>query len=328
MDVSTLNIQQLVLAATDHFDEVALEIFRYQAENNLIYKDYLAALQVAPLTINHVLEIPFLPISFFKSHHVMSGNWIAENTFTSSGTTGDQTSKHPVKNTNDYILHCREIFESQFGDLTEYCILGLLPSYLERSGSGLISMVEGFMGISDHPLNGYFLYDHQNLFNRLTQLENQAQKTLLIGVTFGLLDFATAFRLPLKHTIVMETGGMKGRGRELTREEVHNILKMSFDLSAIHSEYGMTELSSQAYSDGHGIYRPSRGMRVLVRETTDPLSCHTQGAGGLNIVDIANVHTCSFIATEDLGQVHSDGRFEVLGRFDQSEARGCNLMVL
>jgi hypothetical protein len=189
-------------------------------------------------------------------------------------------------------------------------------------------MVEGFMARSRHSDQGYYLYNYEELAKRLTHLESLGQKTLLIGVTFGLIDFAAACPMPLKHTIVMETGGMKGRQKELTREEVHARLSNAFGIPLIHSEYGMTELSSQAYSSGQGIYTPSSGMRVLVRETTDPLSCSYQGSGGLNIIDLANLHTCSFIATEDLGKIYSDGRFEVLGRFDQSDARGCNLMVV
>jgi phenylacetate-coenzyme A ligase PaaK-like adenylate-forming protein len=328
MDIATLNIQQIVHYSSTHFNEIVFDVFHYQAQNNVIYKDYIAALGVVPKEIQEMTKIPFLPISFFKSHDVRSGLWHEEATFSSSGTTGTATSKHAVKSVAQYVNHTIALFESQYGSLKEYCILGLLPSYLERSGSGLITMVEGFMHYSQHPKNGYFLYDHQALSERLIELEASGQKTLLIGVTFALLDFAEAFPQPLKSTIVMETGGMKGRGRELTRDEVHNKLQTAFSLSQIHSEYGMTELSSQAYSKGNGLYSTGLGLNVLVRETTDPLSCYKYGSGGLNIIDLANLHTCSFIATEDLGKIHPNGQFEVLGRFDQSDARGCNLMVV
>ncbi len=328
MDIATLNIQQIVDHSTSRFDDVVHEVFQYQARHNVIYKDYLQALRVRPDEVKDYTKIPFLPISFFKTHDVRSGSWSAETTFTSSGTTGATTSQHAVRSKADYVDHTIRLFESIYGQVSEYCILGLLPSYLERSGSGLITMVEGFMERSKHPQNGYFLYDHQALADRLLALEAVGQKTLLIGVTFGLLDFAENFAIPLHSTLVMETGGMKGRGREMTREEVHRALEKAFEISSVHSEYGMTELSSQAYSVGQGIYLPGQGIRVLVRDTTDPLSCFEYGSGGLNIIDLANAHTCSFIATEDLGKVHPDGRFEVLGRFDQSDARGCNLMVI
>lgn len=327
MDIATLNIQQIVHASDAHFDAIALKVFHYQAQNNALYKDYLDALGVVPHHVNHITKIPFLPISFFKTHDVRCGHWVAETTFTSSGTTGTNTSHHPVRSIEDYVHHAIALFENHYGSISNYCILGLLPSYLERTGSGLITMVEGFMKRSGHPDNGYFLYDHRALADRLLDLEHRSQKTLLIGVTFGLLDFASEFPTPLSTTVVMETGGMKGRGRELTRDEVHGILKKAFGLEHIHSEYGMTELSSQAYSKGQGLYTPGQGMKVLVRETTDPLSCLPHGSGGLNIIDLANAHTCSFIATEDLGKVYPDGQFEVLGRFDQSDARGCNLLL-
>jgi hypothetical protein len=328
MNIATLNIQQIVERAKHAFDETALEVFRYQAAGNPIYRDYLSALGIATADVRQLVDIPFLPISFFKTHAVQTGSWEPEAYFTSSGTTGASSSRHAVPSLASYLQHCEAIFEQAYGPLQSHCVLALLPSYLERSGSGLVTMVEGFMARSRHSNQGYYLYNYEELAKRLTHLESLGQKTLLIGVTFGLIDFAAACPMPLKHTIVMETGGMKGRQKELTREEVHARLSKAFGIPLIHSEYGMTELSSQAYSPGQGIYTPSSGMRVLVRETTDPLSCSYQGSGGLNIIDLANSHTCAFIATEDLGKVHADGRFEVLGRFDQSDARGCNLMML
>jgi Acyl-protein synthetase, LuxE len=328
MDISTLNIQQIVHASSAQFEQMALEVFRYQAAHNSIYRDYLRLLNVAPQLVQSTLEIPYLPISFFKTHTVQTGHWQPETHFTSSGTTGQQPSQHAVRSLANYLTHCQLAFESSYGPLKDWCILGLLPSYLERSGSGLIAMVEGFMKISAHPNAGYYLHNHEALFAQLQRAEKAGQKTLLIGVTFALLDFVQCYQLPLRSTVVMETGGMKGRGPERTRSEVHHLLQQAFDTAHIHSEYGMTELSSQAYSSGHGLFRPGPGMRVLIRETTDPLSCMPQGAGGLNIIDLANAATCSFIATEDLGRVHSDGTFEVVGRYDQSEARGCNLMVV
>jgi hypothetical protein len=328
MNIATLNIQQIVERSKQTFGETALEVFRYQAAGNPIYRDYIRALGVLAEDVHQLIDIPFLPISFFKTHAVQSGTWEPEVVFTSSGTTGATTSKHAVPSVAHYLSHCEAIFETAYGPLQTYSILALLPSYLERSGSGLVNMVEGFMARSKHPQQGYFLYNYEDLAQRLAHLEAEGQKTLLIGVTFGLLDFAASRPMPLQHTIVMETGGMKGRQKELTRAEVHAQLADAFGLPQIHSEYGMTELSSQAYSQGNGIYVPGAGMRVFVREPTDPLSCAQEGSGGLNIIDLANIHTCSFIATEDLGKVYSDGRFEVLGRFDQSDARGCNLMVV
>lgn len=310
------------------FNESALELFSFQCTNNNVYGGFVDALGKSVEGIRTIEAIPFLPISFFKTHAVKTTAFEPEQLFESSGTTQTIQSKHLVKSLKLYEESFFKGFELQYGAVTDYCILGLLPSYLERKHSSLVYMVQRFMDESGNPLNGFFLSDIDELAKRLQQLEHQQQKTLMIGVTFGLLDFAERYQLPLKHTIIMETGGMKGRREELTRDEVHEQLKKSFSVEKIHSEYGMTELLSQAYSKGDGIFYCPPWMKVLVREEDDPLQLKAKGKGALNIIDMANVYSCGFIATDDIGEVFADGSFRVMGRMDNSDIRGCSLLAL
>lgn len=310
------------------FNETALELFSFQYSNNAVYGGFVDALGKSAAQVQTIEGIPFLPISFFKTHAIKTTVFEEEQLFESSGTTQTVQSKHLVKSLKLYEESFFKAFALQYGSVQDYCILGLLPSYLERKHSSLVYMVQRMMDESAHPLNGFFLANIDELAKRLIQLEEQQQKTLLIGVTFGLLDFAERYQLPLKHTIIMETGGMKGRREELTREEVHQQLKESFSVDKIHSEYGMTELLSQAYSKGDGIFYCPPWMKVLVREEDDPLQLKTRGKGALNIIDLANVYSCGFIATDDIGEVFADGSFRVMGRIDNSDIRGCSLLAL
>ncbi len=310
------------------FEQKALEIFAYQAKKNSVYREFLSILKINPNKIQTITDIPFLPIGLFKSHNIISGTAPAQITFTSSGTTGSTTSRHQVLDPAFYLNITKTGFASFYGPIEDYCVLALLPAYLERQGSSLVYMAQEFISVSKYPQSGFYL---DNLVTLSTQLaKNQAAgiPTLLIGVSFALLDLAEQFPQNLSNIIVMETGGMKGRRKELTREELHGILKNGFNLPAVHSEYGMTELLSQAYSTGNGWFQGGPTFRVLVREITDPFSWVPPGRTGLlNIIDLANVDSCSFIATDDLGQISADGSFRVMGRLDASDIRGCNLMV-
>lgn len=308
------------------FNEVALKVFRFQAEENQVYKKFIQFLNLNPAEIHSVDEIPFLPIRFFKSHSIISGNQTTEKVFTSSGTTGIQTSRHLVSDLSFYRESLERSFRHFYGEIEDYIIFALLPSYLEREGSSLIDMVEFWIEKSGR--GGFYLYNHEELYRDLIQNEKQGQKAILIGVSFALLDFVENYQLELKNTILMETGGMKGRKKEITREELHTILKKGFGVKEIHSEYGMTELLSQAYSKGNSRFETPNWMKVLIRDTEDPLSFFGEGkTGGINLIDLANLNSCSFIATDDLGKTYPDGSFEILGRFDHSDVRGCNLMV-
>jgi phenylacetate-coenzyme A ligase PaaK-like adenylate-forming protein len=327
LDYQTLTARINALTAAD-FEATALAVFQYQYQNNVLYQQFVDLLRISPNSVNSLEAIPFLPIQFFKQHQIQTEVWAAEQVFSSSGTSQQVTSKHLIRDLSWYQQHALEAFEAVYGSLKDYVVLALLPSYLERQGSSLVFMVEQFIQRSQQKDSGFFLYDTQKLVQIIQACAQQQQPVLLLGVTYALLDLAEAHPHALEHTIVMETGGMKGQRAEQTKQAVHKQLKAAFQLPAIHSEYGMTELLSQAYSTGHGIFRPSRLMEVLVRETTDPLSYVANGRiGGLNIIDLANVATCSFIATDDLGRRHLDGTFEVLGRFDASDLRGCNLLV-
>ncbi|GAB3576733.1 acyltransferase [Spirosoma luteolum] len=325
------------------FDALALAVFRYQAAHNPVYARYLHHLQIRPDTVTAPDRIPFMPIGFFKTQHILSGLDQAQATtgqlltFASSGTTGEQTSQHYVADPALYDDVCVRIFEQVYGSLNRLAILALLPSYLERNNSSLVYMVRQFMTRSGHPLSGFFLNDHQELTSRLAHLGQQGQRTLLIGVTFGLLDWAESAtgRLATAHhpaLTVMETGGMKGRRKELLRDEVHQLLTTQLGIDRVHSEYGMTELLSQAYSTGEGVFAPSPTLRVLLRDINDPFAIYPTDytrTGGINVIDLANLDSCSFIETQDLGQyVGTDGSFRVIGRFDNADIRGCNLMVL
>ena len=273
-------------------------------------------------------QIPFLPIGFFKTHSVLSSQKPIEITFSSSGTTGMVQSSHHVTDVSLYEQSYLQAFEQFYGKVSDYCFLALLPSYQQRSGSSLIYMVNDLIEKSTHPQSGYFLYNHDDLLHTLTDLKNKNQPTVLIGVTYALLDFIENFDLHFPELIVMETGGMKGKRKEMVREELHEQLTRGFGVPAIHSEYGMTELLSQAYSLGEGVFQCPGWMKILVRDTNDPLTLIAQGkTGGINVIDLANVNSCAFIATQDLGKINSDGNFEVLGRFDNADIRGCNLLV-
>ncbi len=322
-------LKQRVLTVTpETFDQLALDVFRYQAVNNPIYKQWIDLLGLDAQVITSVDQIPYLPISFFKSQQIVSGQWQIQDTFESSGTTGMATSKHFIEDLGFYDQLAAKIFETHYGAVEDYVFLGLLPSYLERTTSSLVRMVDQFIKKGQHAESGFFLNDHESLLSSIDQVRKSGKKSVLIGVTFGLLDLADAHQADLSDVIVMETGGMKGRRKEMLREEVHTFLQNRLNLNEVHSEYGMTELLSQAYSKGRSLFEAHHSMRISLRETNDPLSREVRNKTGvINVIDLGNVHSCSFIATEDLGRLHPDGRFEVLGRLDNSDIRGCNLMI-
>lgn len=344
----------LGISASAQFKQAAIAVFNYQFENNQLYNRFVNSLNVKPDEVKELEQIPFLPIAFFKSHKVLSNKYqvarhktqvesqksevksqksevIEPNKleeiicFTSSGAV---QSKHYVKDITVYERSYRKAFELFYGNVEEYCILALLPSYLERGGSSLVYMAEDLIKRSKHRDSGFYLNDYDMLINKMEALEKQHQKTILLGVTYALLDLIEKKTFQLNHTIVMETGGMKGKRKEMVREELHELLCEGFGVSDIHSEYGMTELLSQAYSKGNGLFYCPPWMRVLIRDTNDPLTILSEKkTGGINIIDLANINSCSFIATQDLGKLHNDNSFEVLGRFDNSDIRGCNLLV-
>ena len=310
------------------FVQAALQTFGYQYQHNQVYQRFCTLLGRTPDKVRQLTDIPFLPIEFFKSEAVYCGNERPTTVFTSSGTTGSQTSRHYVKDLAVYQQSFRQGFADFYGNIEEYTVLALLPSYLERTGSSLITMVADFIERSGSADSGFYLNEYNLLAKKLTALDHSGRKVLLIGVSFALLDLVETHRFQLKNTIVMETGGMKGRRKELIREELHAILCEGFGVEYIHSEYGMTELLSQAYSGGSGLYESVRWLKVLIRDTNDALSYQRPlKTGGINLIDLANIHSCSFIATQDLGRLHPDGRFEVLGRFDNADIRGCNLLI-
>jgi len=312
-------------------ESLALEVFYYQAIHNPVYKAYLLHLNIDVAQIKSTANIPYLPISFFKDAVVKSGDWVEERIFESSGTTQQTVkSRHFVRDISHYDKVCLQIFESVYGKVENCHILGLLPSYLEREGSSLVHMVDLMVKKSGSAYSGFYLYNHQSLFDQLIKLHNSkdGKKVVLIGVTFALLDFASEFNTKLEDVIVMETGGMKGRKEEMTRAEVHDFLKQRLGVNAIHSEYGMTELLSQAYSQKDGRYFVPKWMKVVTRDVNDPFADSGRRPGIIKVMDLANVDTCAFIETQDLGLLHEDGSFEVLGRIDNSEMRGCSLMAL
>ncbi|OIP51170.1 MAG: acyl transferase [Flavobacteriaceae bacterium CG_4_8_14_3_um_filter_34_10] len=316
-----------ITSASD-FKSNALEVFQHQFEHNVVYRSFCDLLYKNPSDIKEIEEIPFLPISFFKSHKVNSSKQQAEIVFSSSGTTGMQTSKHYVTDVSLYKKSYLAAFQQFYGNIEEYAILGLLPSYLERDGSSLIYMVHDLIEKSCNSHSGFYLHQLDALVEKIHILEESGQKTLLIGVSFALLDVIEKHSFHLKNTIIMETGGMKGKRKELVRDDLHTILKNGFGVSQIHSEYGMTELLSQAYSKENGIFECPSWMKVLTRDPEDPFSLVKNQTGGINIIDLANRNSCSFIATQDLGKVFPNGTFEVIGRFDTSDIRGCNLLIL
>ncbi|WP_026451037.1 acyltransferase [Aequorivita capsosiphonis] len=310
------------------FERLALQIFRFQYENVSVYRNFCNLLNTNPSQVNKIAQIPFLPIQFFKSQKIIADNHSKKLIFTSSGTTGSHTSKHYVADASIYEESFQIAFKKQYGDVSDYTILALLPSYLEREGSSLIYMVESLIEKSDNPNSGFYLYETEALIEKLIALEEKNKKVLLIGVSYALLDLIEKRTFKLRNTIVMETGGMKGRRKEMIKEELHEILKKGFGVQKIHSEYGMTELLSQAYSVGDGVFSCPPWMKILTRDTEDALTYITGKTGGINVIDLANLYSCSFIATQDLGKTLEDGTFEILGRFDSSDVRGCNLMVL
>ena len=308
------------------FEELALSIFDYQMESNSIYAPY-AALILKGKAPNNIFEIPFLPISFFKTEQIICQGRPVEEVFLSSGTSGDQ-SKHLVSDISLYRESYLKAFELFYGDITQYCILSLLPNYREREGSSLIYMVDDLISKSKHEQSGFYLNDYESLSMRLQKLEKEGQKTILFGVSYALLDLAEQFPQKLEHTIIIETGGIKGKRKEMLKEELHQNLKAAFSLDVIHSEYGMSELLSQSYSNGEGIFKSPPWKKVLIRDTNDPLSIIGDNkTGGINIIDLANIYSCPFIATQDLGKTFENGTFTVLGRFDNSDLRGCNLLL-
>jgi len=327
----TVNITAAQIFSIDNeatFNEVALSIFKHQSKNCFVYRDYIKYLNIDTSIVNDYKEIPFLPISFFKSHQILSTADEPEIVFSSSGTTGQITSKHLISDVKIYEESYNKAFEQFYGNPKNICILALLPSYLEREGSSLIYMVDDLLKQSEHPQSGYFLNDLNALQQTLLALKAAKQKTILMGVTYALLDFVEQFQIDFPELIVMETGGMKGKRKEMVREELHETLYAGFGVKNIHSEYGMTELLSQGYSYGQGIFNCPPWMKILLRDTSDPLSLiHGKQSGGINVIDLANINSCSFIATQDLGKVYEDGSFEVLGRFDNADIRGCNLLV-
>ncbi|MBC9797899.1 acyl transferase [Sinomicrobium weinanense] len=317
------------IANTADFNAVTLDVFRHQYRNNEVYGKFCDLLKRTPETVKTVEKIPFLPISCFKTHTVVASPGDPEEVFTSSGTTGMKASKHYVTDRSLYEKSFLGAFKRFYGDIEDYVVLALLPSYLERQGSSLIYMVDDLIKRSGNTESGFYLHNISELSDKLEKLDSSGKKVLLIGVSFALLDLVESHTFRLKNTIIMETGGMKGRRKELIRQELHKILCAGFGVSHIHSEYGMTELLSQAYSAGDGRFKCPSWMKIVIRDTEDALSLQTAGkTGGINVIDLANINSCSFIATQDLGKTYPDGSFEVLGRFDNSDIRGCNLMVM
>lgn len=317
------------ISSKKEFEKISLKVFRFQFDNNFVYQEFCMLLKKNKENVKSITEIPFLPIQFFKSHEVISSTEPIQATFTSSGTTGMQTSKHLVSDVSLYEESYRNAFSEFYGNIEDYCVLALLPSYLEREGSSLIHMVDDLIQSSNHEDSGFYLNNYDELIAKLIELDNSGQNVLLIGVTYALLDLIELHKFQLKNTIIMETGGMKGKRKEIIREELHDILCQGFGVPVIHSEYGMTELLSQAYSLGNGIFECPNWMQILIRETEDALSYVNEGkTGGINVIDLANINSCSFIATQDLGKKYPNHSFEVLGRFDNSDIRGCNLMVI
>lgn len=336
------------ISTPEEFKQVALTVFRYQATENEVYRNYLKALKINPESVLELEQIPFLPIEFFKTHKIITGSEIKNQgsgisdlssqisiLFTSSGTTGMAQSKHHVSDVSIYEKSYRKGFEHFYGNIEEYAVFALLPSYLEREGSSLIYMTSDLIKRSKHFQSGFYLHNYEELISVLKQVEQKKQKTILLGVTYALLDLAElnsllemGSRAVLKNTIIMETGGMKGKRKEMVREELHTVLCKGFGVDTIHSEYSMTELLSQAYSKGNGIFNCPPWMKVMIRDTNDPFSFLSQNkTGGINVIDLANINSCSFIATQDLGRCFSDDSFEVLGRFDNSDIRGCNMLI-
>ena len=318
---------QLYTINEETFDNIALSVFRHQALHNDLYRRYVALLGIDPASVSRVRDIPFLPISFFKSHEIRTGNWNPETQFRSSGTTGMARSRHLVKELQFYLRNAERCFTHFFGGLEQYHFLALLPSYLERNDSSLVAMMNHFVARSGSPHSGFYLHNPDQLIRDVEALRGDNRKIMVWGVTFALLDLAERFSPDLSHCIIVETGGMKGRRAEMTREELHDLLRRRLNVGNVVSEYGMTELLSQAYSLQNGAFRCPPGMKVVVRDIADPLEREISGTGGLNFIDLANFQTIAFVETEDLGKINTDGSFSVVGRMDNSDVRGCNLLI-
>lgn len=330
-----IDISKRVFDTSENFEPLALELFQSQYDGNEIYRQFCDAIKTDLQKIKSIAQIPFLPIQFFKTKKVTTGNFDNGLLFESSGTTGSINSKHFVKDKSIYEASFRNAFRLFYGNPGDHCIIGLLPSYLERQHSSLVYMVNDLVEKSNDPNSGFYLYDTEKLHRTLLGNEKNHRPTLLIGVTYALLDFAEKYNMKLKHTIIMETGGMKGRREELTRQQVHEILKQRLGVGEVHSEYGMTELLSQAYAKREGIFNCPPWMKIILRAEDDPFEIIAStgikkdfATGVINIIDLANIYSCSFIATDDMGKLYKDGSFEVLGRVDNSDIRGCGLMIL
>jgi len=327
MPLLTPSTNGIFSAHKDSFDFLAIEIFHYQSQNNPVYKEYLGYLDINVSKVNKVSDIPFLPIELFKSHTILTNSPKVEMIFESSGTTGTIPSKHSIADLSIYQKSIEQGFRHFFGNPSDYVFVALLPSYLERNNSSLVYMVQYLMNVSGHKDNGFYLYEHDKLASAIERLSDSDKKIFFIGVSFALLDFAENHHPNLSNAIIMETGGMKGQRKELIRPELHDILKNAFHTDTIMSEYGMAELLSQAYAKKDGFFETPGWMKFLVRDVNDPFSYIEDGqTGGLNVIDLANINSCSFIATQDLGRIMDDGRIEILGRFDNSDIRGCSLM--
>jgi phenylacetate-coenzyme A ligase PaaK-like adenylate-forming protein len=317
------------IKSTEDFWAISLEVFEYQYNNNVIYQDFINRLGRRSLKPKSPFEIPFLPVEFFRNHKILTGNFPVEMVFESSGTTGVTSGKHYVNDLKLYEESFMRSFRLFYGEPEEFLIAALLPSYTERKGSSLVYMADKLIRISRNRFSGFYKNNLDGLVQTLKNAREEKQKVLLLGVSFALVDLAENQSPDLSGVIVMETGGMKGRRKELTRSELHSVLKEKLNVQAIHSEYGMTELLSQSYSKEDGIFFSPPWMKIIIRDPLDPLTLYGKpaGTGGINIIDLANINSCFFIATGDLGRVNENGSFEILGRFDNSDVRGCNLMV-
>jgi len=317
------------ISTEEQFNQMALDIFKFQFENNKVYRSFCDLLYKNPTDVKTIENIPFLPIQFFKSHDVISSTQAIQQTFISSGTTDAIPSKHHIVDLFVYEASFIKGFTHFYGNISEYVVLALLPSYLERADSSLVYMVDHLIKLTNRTESGFYLDDFKDLAATLKKLEKDGKKTILIGVSFALLDLIKSYTFDLNHCIIMETGGMKGRRKELIKEDLYHQLKTGFGVDRIHSEYGMTELLSQAYSSGLNNFKTPPWMKIYVRDPEDAFSMVSKNSsGGINVIDLANLNSCSFIATQDLGKLHNDGSFEILGRFDNSDIRGCNLMTL
>jgi len=328
IDKLKAEIFEIIDNNSPEFEQIALEVFRFQAANVPIYAQYLLNLNVNPTKVSRLVDVPFLPVELFKSQEIIAAGKQPEVVFMSSGTTGMVRSNHFVADAELYRTSFLKGFKRFYGEPFSFCILALLPSYLERDGSSLVYMMDELIQQSNHPDSGFYLHNIAEMAQKLRDLDGSGQKVMLVGVTFALLDLVEEFEFNLKNTIVMETGGMKGKRREIPRPELHATLCQRMGVKSIHSEYGMTELLSQGYSFGDGIFSTPPWMKILIRDTNDPFAyTHVGQTGGINVVDLANLYSCSFLELKDLGKTYSDGQFEVLGRFDNSDIRGCNLLV-